>query len=83
MNESGDRDSVSKWGKVVRALIERIDPNSRKSYEHEGYVNVVALEGIEELECAKGRFSKSVGASAARNDPPPPLSHWTSFSHLH
>jgi len=40
VNESGDRDSVSKWGKVARALIERIDPNSRKSYEHEGYGKV-------------------------------------------
>lgn len=38
VNESGDRDSVSRWGKVARALIERIEPRTRKSYEHEGYV---------------------------------------------
>ena len=38
VNESGDRDSVSKWGKIARALIERIEPRTRKSYEHEGYV---------------------------------------------
>ena len=38
VNESGDRDSVSKWHKVANVLIERIEPRSRKSYEHEGYV---------------------------------------------
>lgn len=37
VNESGDRDSVSKWHKVANVLIERIEPRSRKSYEHEGY----------------------------------------------
>lgn len=37
VNESGDRDSVSRWGKVARALVERIEPRTRKSYEHEGY----------------------------------------------
>lgn len=43
VNESGDRDSVSKWGKIARALIERIEPRTRKSYEHEGNsINYIA-----------------------------------------
>lgn len=43
VNESGDRDSVSKWHKVANVLIERIEPRSRKSYEHEGYEILLAL----------------------------------------
>lgn len=45
VNESGDRDSVSKWHKVANVLIERIEPRSRKSYEHEGYV-ILLLPGL-------------------------------------
>lgn len=39
VNESGDRESVSKWHKVANVLIERIEPRTRKSYEHEGYAS--------------------------------------------
>lgn len=43
VNESGDRESVSKWRKVANALIERIEPSTRKSYEHEGNsINYIA-----------------------------------------
>ena len=38
VNEAGDPEAVQFWGKVTRALISRIEPRSRKSYEHEGYV---------------------------------------------
>ena len=54
VNESGDRDSVSRWGKVARALIERIEPRTRKSYEHEGYVfytMAVEMERMELMKC--------------------------------